>query len=64
MQVDIEDDEKSYAYLKCNYYGKVVKGCVIGMKEHLLVSHKNVAHRVKVLEEVKEENRVYMKKEQ
>ncbi|KAL0904967.1 hypothetical protein M5K25_027133 [Dendrobium thyrsiflorum] len=42
VQVDV-GGEKTYVYLKCNFCGKVVKGGVTRMKEHLSCSHKNVA---------------------
>ncbi|KAL0904666.1 hypothetical protein M5K25_026796 [Dendrobium thyrsiflorum] len=62
VQVDIGGAEKTYVYLKCNFYDKVVKGGVTRMKEHLSGLHKNVAPCANVPDKVKEEISAYMKK--
>ncbi|KAL0922412.1 hypothetical protein M5K25_006396 [Dendrobium thyrsiflorum] len=61
VQVDV-GDEKTFVYLKCNFSGKVVKGGVTRMKEHLSGSHKNVAPCANVPDKVKDEIAAYMKK--
>ncbi|KAL0906334.1 hypothetical protein M5K25_024821 [Dendrobium thyrsiflorum] len=61
VQVDV-GGEKTYVYLKCNFCGKVVKGGVTRMKEHLSCSHKNVAPCASVPDNVKDEIAAYMKK--
>ncbi|KAL0906544.1 hypothetical protein M5K25_025046 [Dendrobium thyrsiflorum] len=61
VQVDV-GGEKTYVYLKCNFCGKVVKGSVTRMKEHLSCSHKNVAPCASVPNNVKDEIAAYMKK--
>ncbi|KAL0911852.1 hypothetical protein M5K25_017779 [Dendrobium thyrsiflorum] len=61
IQVDV-GGVKTYVYLKCNFYGKVVKGGVTRMKEHLSSSHKNVAPCANVPDKVKDEIAAYMKK--
>ncbi|KAL0925770.1 hypothetical protein M5K25_004140 [Dendrobium thyrsiflorum] len=61
VQVDV-GGEKTYVYLKCNFCGKVVKGGVTRMKEHLSCSHKNVAPCASVPDNVKDEIVAYMKK--
>ncbi|KAL0922278.1 hypothetical protein M5K25_006251 [Dendrobium thyrsiflorum] len=61
VQVDV-GGEKTYVYLKCNFCGKVVKGGVTRMKEHLSCSHKNVAPCASVPDNVKDEIAACMKK--
>ncbi|KAL0906306.1 hypothetical protein M5K25_024789 [Dendrobium thyrsiflorum] len=61
-QVDVGGSDKTYVYLKCKYYDKVVKGGVIRMKEHLSGSHKNVAPCSKVPDTIREEIKSYMNK--
>ncbi|KAL0917971.1 hypothetical protein M5K25_013083 [Dendrobium thyrsiflorum] len=61
VQVDV-GGEKTYVYLKCNFCGKVVKGGVTRMKEHLSCSYKNVAPCASVPDNVKDEMTAYMKK--
>ncbi|PKU64616.1 hypothetical protein MA16_Dca015877 [Dendrobium catenatum] len=62
VQVDVRGGEKTYVYLKCNFYEKVVKGGVTRMKEHLSYSHKNVALSAKVPDKMNDETIAYMKK--
>ncbi|KAL0920083.1 hypothetical protein M5K25_009191 [Dendrobium thyrsiflorum] len=61
VQVDV-GGEKTYVHLKCNFCGKVVKGGVTRMKEHLSCSHKNVAPCASVPDNVQDEIATYMKK--